>query len=210
MKGRDSQRVEMIAMEKLVPHPMNANVMGAGVREKLRRHIERTGRYEPLVVRRHPARAGCFELINGHHRKRVLEELGHKKAACVVWEVDDAETLMLLATVNRLSGRDAGNKRLELLEALAKTEWAGAAGQKGGALAAWLPEDERTLRKLLEEAGPVAVAEAPRLEEMPEALTVFMTRAEKERVVGVLRKVDGDLGRALVMIVRAGRVGRNL
>src|ERR1043165_6360402 len=111
-------QIREIEIGRLIAHPKNANVMEPAVRRKLRRHIERTGRYEPLVVRPHPTVAGSLELINGHHRKLVLEELGHATASCVVWQLDDAETLMLLTTVNRLGGEDAAGKRLELIEAL--------------------------------------------------------------------------------------------
>ena len=109
---------------------MSGEVMG-----KLRRHIERTGRYEPLVVRPHPAIGGAFELINGHHRKEVLESLGYAEAQCLVWDLSDAETLMLLATINRLGGEDAPGKRLGLLESLSEAMAASAAE-----LAKFLPE----------------------------------------------------------------------
>ena len=46
----------------LVPHPENSNFMNAETAKKLRRHIERTGRYEPLTVRPHPKEEGKFQL----------------------------------------------------------------------------------------------------------------------------------------------------
>ncbi|MCP4707039.1 MAG: hypothetical protein GY869_00310 [Planctomycetes bacterium] len=47
-----------------------------GERGRVKGHIERGGCYEPLVVRVHPERAGCYQILNGHHRKKVLEQLG--------------------------------------------------------------------------------------------------------------------------------------
>jgi hypothetical protein len=40
-----------IAIEMIEPHPRNSNVMTEEAMKKLERHIERSGRYEPLVVR---------------------------------------------------------------------------------------------------------------------------------------------------------------
>ena len=185
------QQIREIEVSKLLAHPKNANVMSAGVRRKLRRHIERTGRYEALVVRRHPVVEGSYELINGHHRRLVLEELGYERAACVVWELDDAETLMLLATVNRLGGEDAPGKRLELLEAMA-------AEMEVGELAKWVPEEPAVLRAVLER-GPMKIVErGPTVGEMEEAFTVFLKHEEKVRLVGALRKEGRDLGRVLM------------
>lgn len=52
-----------IPVELLVPHPENSNFMDAETLKKLRRHIERTGRYEPLTVRPHPSEEGKFQII---------------------------------------------------------------------------------------------------------------------------------------------------
>ena len=196
------QQIVEIEISKLVPHPKNANVMSNAVMAKLRRHIERTGRYEPLVVRRHPTREGCFELINGHHRKEVLESLGRATASCVVWELSDAETLMLLATINRLGGEDAPGKRLELLEAVAVE-------MEVAEMAKWVPEDAAVLSAVLKkQEGPVVVAEAPRMGEMMEAFTVFLKHGEKERLVRALRAGRGDLAEALMGWVGERERGR--
>ncbi len=107
-----------IALDKLVPHPDNPNRMSRANFARLVRNIERTDRYEPLVVRPHPSRDGYFQIINGHHRRDALKELGRKTADTVVWNVDDEQTSVLLATLNRLGGRDALDKKLGLLRRL--------------------------------------------------------------------------------------------
>ena len=66
--------IQWIELAKLVAHPKNANVTPPAVMAKLRRHLERTGRYEPLVVRPHPARAGCFDILDPN-RARVFDAL---------------------------------------------------------------------------------------------------------------------------------------
>ena len=97
-----------VPIDCLEPHPENANRMLPGLLEKLKSHIRRTGRYEPLVVRpmgRAQAKAQCggendrpqsgrlerrapsesrYQILNGHHRAEVLKALGHTRARCDV------------------------------------------------------------------------------------------------------------------------------
>jgi ParB/RepB/Spo0J family partition protein len=107
-----------IALERLVSHPDNPNHMSRANFAKLVRSIERTGHYEPLVVRPHPDKAGYFQIINGHHRRDALQELGHETADAVVWNMDDVQTAILLSTLNRLGGRDSLEKKVSLLRRL--------------------------------------------------------------------------------------------
>ena len=116
-----STKIRHIALDKLVPHPGNPNRMSRANFGKLVRNIERTGRYEPLVVRPCPGRRGFFQIINGHHRCEALRQLGHETAEAVVWNIDDEQTDILLATLNRLQGRDTLDKKLALLQRLSVT-----------------------------------------------------------------------------------------
>ena len=110
--------LKAIAISKLAAHPDNPNVMSEATFRKLVRNIERTGLYEPIVVRPHPKKKDHFQIINGHHRVKALEKLGRKIADCVVWDVDDEQTSVLLATLNRLCGSDELAKKIELLKEL--------------------------------------------------------------------------------------------
>jgi ParB family chromosome partitioning protein len=85
---------------------------------KLVRNIERTGRYEPLIVRPYRRKKGRFQIINGHHRLEAIKKLGKRKAEVIVWDVDDEQTDILLATLNRLSGSDIVAKKIALLKRL--------------------------------------------------------------------------------------------
>lgn len=114
------RRIESIGIDRLVAHPANPNRMSRTTFKKLVGHIERTGNYEPVIVRPHPKRAGCFEIINGYHRVEALKQSGRKRCDCVVWQVDDTETLLLLATLNRLCGSDELDKKSELIKSLSK------------------------------------------------------------------------------------------
>jgi hypothetical protein len=113
-------RIQTIPITKLFAHPANPNTMSDATFRKLVRNIERTGLYEPIVTRPHPKRKNCFEIINGHHRVKALEHLGRKEADCVVWDVDDKQAEVLLATLNRLCGSDLPAKKISLLKELTK------------------------------------------------------------------------------------------
>lgn len=108
-------RVTSIPIDKLIAHPGNPNRMSKRNFARLVRNIERTGRYEPLVVRR---QGDGFQIINGHHRCRAIKQLGYGTADAVVWDVNDAEADILLSTLNRLGGSDVLEKKLALLERL--------------------------------------------------------------------------------------------
>jgi ParB/RepB/Spo0J family partition protein len=117
---QQAKRIESIGISKLIAHPANPNRMSGSAFSKLAAHIERTGNYEPVIVRPHQQRTGCYEIINGHHRVRALRKLGSETCDCVIWQVDDAETLVLLATLNRLSGHDVLEKKAELIKDLSE------------------------------------------------------------------------------------------
>lgn len=110
--------IQSIEINKFVPHPDNPNRMSKANFAKLVRNMKRTGRYEPLVVRPCPGKPGYFQIINGHHRWQALLQLGFKQADAVVWDIDDQQTDILLATLNRLGGSDVLEKKLALLSRL--------------------------------------------------------------------------------------------
>src|SRR4030042_2854997 len=94
--------IHKIELAQLDFHPDNPNRQSKVNFARLVRNIERTGRYEPLLVRPCPNKKNRFQLINGEHRCRALAKLGFKTADCIVWDVDDEQTDILLATLNRL------------------------------------------------------------------------------------------------------------
>jgi len=137
-------KVQSIALDKLVAHPDNPNRMSKAKFAKLVRNIEKTGRYEPLVVRPCPRKPDCFQIINGHHRCRVLRELGYKTAEALVWDVNDQDTDILLATLNRLAGSDVLDKKLALLKRLNKSAFDGRTAK----LAKLLPQTANQIKRL--------------------------------------------------------------
>ena len=144
--------IQSILLEKLVAHPDNPNRMSTATFSKLVRNIKRTGRYEPIVVRPHPQRGNCFQIINGEHRCRALAKLGYKTADCVVWDIDDEQTDILLATLNRLGGTDELGKKLELLKRLNKR-------MESGELSKLLPQTAKQIERLTNLKMPSTPAE---------------------------------------------------
>ncbi|MBN2020001.1 MAG: ParB-like nuclease domain-containing protein [Sedimentisphaerales bacterium] len=113
-----NHKTQSIAICKLLANPANPNEMSEEKFRKLVRNIERTGLYEPLIVRPHPQKKDHFQIINGHHRVKALAKLGKKEADCLVWNVNDEQTAVLLATLNRLGGSDVPAKKIDLLKSL--------------------------------------------------------------------------------------------
>ena len=136
-----AKQIESIIMDKLIAHPANANRMSQTTFKKLIGHIAQSGNYEPVIVRRHPKQADCFEIINGHHRVKALKQLGHAECDCITWDVDDDQTLILLATLNRLAGVDKLDKKTELIKSLSKHFDA-------AELAKILPDTKKTIERL--------------------------------------------------------------
>jgi ParB-like chromosome segregation protein Spo0J len=186
-----------VALDDLVPHPLNSNVMPPEYREKLLTHIRRTGRYPYLVVRAHPIESGKYQVLDGHHRIGVLRELGHSEARCDVWDVDDREAKLLLATLNRLEGQDQPLRRAQLLHELLG-EWN--AIDLGGLL----PETEAEildLHSLLEFpadeiAGQLAAEAEEREKTLPVVIHFVVTHEQAELIErAVERASDGAIGR---------------
>jgi len=142
-----NETLKTITLEKLLPHPDNPNRMSKADFARLVRNIEKTGLYEPLVVRPHPKDTDAFQIINGHHRCRALKQLGHETAQAVVWDVTDEETDVLLTTLNRLTGRDILAKKLALLKRLQRNTSA-------AELAKRLPHTRAQLQRLADFKPP--------------------------------------------------------
>ncbi|MCP4594817.1 MAG: ParB N-terminal domain-containing protein [bacterium] len=165
-------------MTKLLPHPDNPNRMSRAAFSKLMRHIKRTGRYEPLVVRPHPDRAGCFQIINGHHRCQALDKLSHQTAQVVVWDIDNEQTDLLLTTLNRLGGRDMLDKKLALLRRLNRR-------MTTRKLARLVPQTRGQLERLIARK-PLSRAPAKSAEAFAVPLVFFVSKDQQRTIEAAL------------------------
>ncbi|MFH1370502.1 MAG: ParB/RepB/Spo0J family partition protein [Planctomycetota bacterium] len=174
--------LKAIAISKLAAHPDNPNAMSETTFRKLVRNIERTGLYEPIVVRPHPKKKDYFQIINGHHRVKALEKLGRKVADCVVWDVDDEQTAILLATLNRLTGSDEPAKKIELLKELK---------ERFGSLelSKLLPQTRRQIEQLTNlKLSAVPVRPAGEIFAIP--LVFFVSRQQKDVIEKALSSIE--------------------
>jgi hypothetical protein len=71
----------------------------------------------------------------------ALAKLGYKAADTIVWDIDDEQTDILLATLNRLGGSDELAKKLKLLKRLNKK-------LATGELAKLLPQTKKQIERL--------------------------------------------------------------
>lgn len=192
--------IETIAIDRLRAHPLNSNVMPARVLDALVAHIERTGRYPPVLVRPMPVEEGedgaeVYQILDGHHRVAALRRLGKKSVNCLVWAVDDDEAATLLATLNRLRGGDDPAKRAALITHLAER-----LGMER--LSARLPEGAQEIRKLirLHKAAP-AIRKPRTLDQMPVAVHFFLLPGQKRRLERRLKAMGGSREEALMRLV---------
>ena len=199
---RIENRVSRIAIERLAPHPDSPNRMSKGNFAKLVRNIERTGRYEPLVIR---PKDGGFQIINGHHRWRALQELGYKSVEAVVWDIDDGETDILLATLNRLGGSNVLDKKLALLRRLNQRA-------KARDLAKRLPHTARQIERFAQMSAGGLVPAASAKKVLVNSLVFFLDDTQHEVVEKAMSRAREDRrektkaarnAAALVQIARA-------
>jgi ParB-like chromosome segregation protein Spo0J len=194
----DRQRdTRMVPLGKLVAHPLNANVLPDDLREKLKAHIRASGRYPHLIVRPHPDGEGSFEVLDGHHRLLVLKDLGHTEARCDIWDVNDREAKLLLATLNRLEGQDLPIRRAQLLhELLGEMNLADLAGL--------LPESEKQLEELhsllefpADDIAALLNAGAEEAEKVLPRVMAFVVTPDQEKAIeqAVELASDGTPGR---------------
>lgn len=181
-----------IDLSQLHPHPDNSNVMPERLFDKLQRHIERSGQYPPLIVRPHE---GAYQLLDGHHRAEALRRLGHERAWCDVWEVDDDRAVLLLATLNRLEGVDDPRRRAALLARLHESS-------NASRLSELLPERAERVRKLLKLGAGLPAPRPPQREaDMPVPVHFFLLPEAKQRLESALRSIGPTREDALMSLV---------
>ena len=205
---------EMVAADRLIAHPLNANVMPAHLLKKLKGHIGRSGRYPALVVRslgnskNFEDQADKLQVLDGHHRLAVLKELGYKQVRADNWgSLSDGQAQLLVATLNRLEGQDDSDRRAELFGQLQQS-----LDLSATELAEVLPETQEELEKLLELNDPPPELADPDAEQLALPWTIFATVeqiAEIEDAIALAEKTNppgeqGDTpqGRALCFVAK--------
>lgn len=140
--AKQKDQLNYIPLDKLDPSPLNSNEMSEAVYEKVKENIRRSGRYPAGIVR---PKTGTdrYEILDGWHRSRIVAELGHTEFKCEVWDIDDKQATLLLATLNRLKGTDDTKKRARLLAELYEEF------DQDAVIMSLLPESQRAFDSLL-------------------------------------------------------------
>lgn len=193
--------LKTIALTQLHEDPRSANRMSEERFAKLVANIQETGQMQPLIVRSHPQKKGQFILIDGHYRKRACEQLGQTEVACLVWNITEKESGLLLASLNRLRGEDHPGKRAELLQGLQLDYGV-------ERLCQLIPETETELKELLalleqQEEELKAMLERQQAEEaqcLPVILSFVLSHDDADQVQAVLNGLDEDSNQALVKL----------
>ncbi|MHC4543518.1 MAG: ParB/RepB/Spo0J family partition protein [Planctomycetota bacterium] len=175
--------IQSIALDKLEFHPDNPNKQSRVNFAKLVRNIERTGRYEPLIVRPCVKKAGRFQIINGHHRCQALARLGRETADCIIWDINDEETDILLTTLNRLGGSDQLGKKLKLLKRLNKKI-------SSGELTKLLPQTAKQIERLTHLKKPGAPAKM-NAKCFANPMVFFVNDAQQQQIEKALSLAEG-------------------
>ncbi len=175
--------IRSIALDKLEFHPDNPNKQSRVNFAKLVRNIERTGRYEPLIVRPCLKKAGRFQIINGHHRFQALARLGHETVDCIIWDINDEETDILLTTLNRLGGSDELGKKLKLLKRLNKR-------LESRELAKLLPQTPKQIERLINLKKPIAPAKI-NANYFANPLVFFVNDTQQQQIEKALSLAEG-------------------
>lgn len=192
----------MIQLTHLAPDPRSANVMSNERLTKLKANINHLGQCPALIVRPHPKKKEHYILIDGHQRLRALQDIGWTEAPCECWDVDEKQSGLLLATLNRLRGEDHPRKRAVLIEELL-TQF------DKSQLAELVPENQAQIDDLLlllkqEDQAIQDVVNAYQEREkqnLPEVLTFVLSQEDAQRVKDVLNRRDANnYNQALVLL----------
>ena len=183
-------KIQSVPLSKLVDHPDNPNHMSGSTFAKLVRNIERTGRYEPIVVRPLDRKKNSFQIINGHHRRRALKQLGYDSARAIVWDIDDEQTDIFLATLNRLGGSDVLAKKIALLKRLTEK-------MNARKLSKLLPQTPGQIKRLTNLRMPKIPAR-PAAGSFSHPLVFFLNKKQKQIIERALAHAcDAEQSKAL-------------
>ena len=97
-----------ISIKNLLPNPYRdiGNYPIDNVRvAKLQGSISDTGFWEGLICRKHPTKAGFYQMAFGHHRLQALKNLKRTEVPMKVTELTDAQMLRAMAEENREIGQ---------------------------------------------------------------------------------------------------------
>ncbi len=95
-----------IEIDKLIPFKTKDNkaqpfhLYGEDEINQLAESIKVSGVLEPIIVRLHKEKTGCYEIIAGHNRTVASKLAGLLTVPCVVKEIDDTTATLIMVDTN--------------------------------------------------------------------------------------------------------------
>lgn len=206
---RKRKAYRLVTLDKVIPNPWNPNEMPPALYEKLKRGLERTldttdGKIMPIVVRKHPDREGCYEIIDGFHRWKAFGELGQEKIGVWVIKASDKDARILTNTLNYLRGqphRERYSKSIiEMLEKGATFE----------ELAELLPENEDEIGQLIDESKVTIEAFKALQENEEEEAENLDSVAKQDEDVWIDLKFKVTASQARIIEAEIKRIGSHI
>ena len=186
-----------LSIHRIIPHPDNPNTMSKPMLQQLAAHIESAGRYPPLIVRtlqgskRFARHRSKYQLIDGHQRLAVLNQLGHKTAEVQNWgPLTDHQADILLLTLKRLAGNIDPTKRAKLLKRVLDQQKLTITQ-----LAKLLPDSQTTLQRLLglTKPTPRTLPKPPDPADQPIPFAVYLNAKQNQLLQKALKKARTQL-----------------
>lgn len=110
--------VQDIKIASIVPNTYNPNVVKENEFKTLKESIERSGLFQPILIRTHPDDSNKYEIIDGEHRYLAHVDLKRETIPAQVVEMTDAEAKLITITANKLRGHFDSMKLAEVLSDL--------------------------------------------------------------------------------------------
>lgn len=117
-------RLPMLVLEDLIPNEWNPNVMSDDIYEKtklgIQELIDESGieAVIGIVVRPHPKKKDKWQIIDGEHRAKMLQELGYEKGPCHIVRCSDKRAVLLTEQLNHNRGTNDPKKYASYLYTL--------------------------------------------------------------------------------------------
>lgn len=141
---------KIVSIKCVQPNTWNPNEMSESYYRKLKHGIQellaKAQRIPPIIVRPLSDLPKHYEIIDGFHRWRALQELGESRVEVDVLDVDDRTARILTNTLNYLKGQPDPSKYAQGIAELVES------GATLSDLASWLPENEDDLADILSAA----------------------------------------------------------
>jgi ParB-like chromosome segregation protein Spo0J len=190
--------------------PRNANQMTEEQLETLQRFMKRVGFLQPIVVVPIDTASDIYEIVDGHHRAKAWEGLGHTEIDCVVLQDLESAKEFISLGMNLNKGTLLFNVAAEMLQELSQDGYSmedlALIGMPTSDIEALLAAAAKTSDESLEDLLKESAA-PPNTSETAKPYTLELSFADKalyNRAKKFLQKADpanGDMVQGLVNLM---------